>query len=77
MKGNNMKAMDCKYGQVVRVIGEPTAPPDAPEVNDGEVVKIFRLDGMYVNGQNEYGDRVYIPAWQDVEVINEISIPSI
>ena len=66
--------MDCKYGQVVRIVGDATAPPDAPEVNHNEVVKIFRLDGMYVNGQNEYGDRVYIPAWQEVEVINEISI---
>ena len=64
--------MDCKYGQVVRVIGDATIPPDAPEVNNNEVVKIFRLDGMYVNGQNEYGDRIYIPAWQEVEPLNEL-----
>lgn len=64
--------MDCKYGQVVRIVGDATAPPDAPEVNNGEVIRIFRLDGMYVNGQNEYGDRVYIPVWQEVELLQEI-----
>lgn len=61
--------MDCKYGQLVLVVGDARIPPGAPEVNNGEVVKIFRLDGMYVNGQNEYGDHVYIPAWQEVEIL--------
>lgn len=72
-----MKAMDCKYGQIVRVIGDATVPPDALEVDNDEVIKIFRLDGMYVNAQNEVGQWVYIPAWQEVEILNEVSIPSI
>ncbi len=67
-----MKAMDCKYGQLVRIIGDATAPPDAPEVNNGEVIKILRLDGMYAKGVNEYGDWVFIPAWQEVEPLNEL-----
>lgn len=67
-----MKLYDCPRNSLVRVIGDPTAPPDAPEVNNNEVVKFYHVDGMYSYCKNEYGDVVHLPAWQEVEVLNEI-----
>jgi len=67
-----VKLYEAPRNSLVRVVGTPTAPPDAPEVNDGEVIKFYHVDGMYSYCKNEYGDIVHIPAWQEVEVLNEV-----
>lgn len=57
---------------LVRVIGDAPGPPDAPEVKPNEVVKFYHIDGMYSVCRNEQGQHVYLKAWQEVEVLNEI-----
>jgi len=63
-----MKAYEVRYGTKVIVTDKDVkVPPDAPLVNKGDEVIIHKLDGMYCNGVNENGDRIYIAAWTEVK----------
>ena len=65
-----MKLYDAPRNSWVRPILEnPTAPPDAREINLGERIKFHHVDGMYSFCHDENGDVVHLPAWQEVEVI--------
>lgn len=57
---------------LVRVIGDAPGPPGAPTVQPNEVVKFYHTDGMYSYCKNEAEQTVHLPAWQEVEVLNEI-----
>jgi len=64
-----MEAHEVKYGTKVVVIDENVkTPPSSIQVNKGDEIVIYNLDGMYCNGKNENGDRVYIAAWTEVSL---------
>jgi hypothetical protein len=63
-----MKAHDVKYGTKVIVIDdEVTTPPSSIPVHKGDEITIHKLDGMYCNGKDKDGNRIYIAAWTKVE----------
>ena len=64
-----MKAYEVEYGRKVIVTDKDVKiPPDALPVDKGDEITIHRLDGMYCNGVNKYGGRIYIAAWTEVEL---------
>ena len=66
-----MKAYDVKYGTKVTIIDENIkTPPSSIPLNKGDKITIHKLDGMYCNGLNENGDRIYIAAWTEVKQVN-------
>ena len=64
-----MEAYNIKYGTKVIVTekGGVQTPPESIPVNEGDEITIYRPDGMYCNGKNKNGDRIYIAAWTEVE----------
>lgn len=65
-----MEVHQIARGMKVRVIDENIkTPPSSILVKKGDIVTIGSLDGMYVNGINEDGDRIYIAAWTKVEIL--------
>lgn len=63
-----MKAYNVKYGVKVIVIDdEVNTPPLSTPVNRGDVITIHKPDGMYCNGLDKDGNRIYIAGWTDVE----------
>jgi len=63
-----MEAYNVKYGTKVIVTDENVeTPPSSILVNKGDEITIHRLDGMYINGTNKEGHRIYIAAWTEVE----------
>ena len=63
-----MKAYNVKYGTKVIVTDEDVkTPPSSIPVNKGDEITIYKLDGMYCNGINKDGDRIYIAALTEVE----------
>ena len=67
------KLYDVPRNSWVRpVLDNPTAPPDARPVQLGEPVKFHNIDGMYSYCHDEVGNVVHLPAWQEVEVLNEL-----
>ena len=66
-----MEAYNVKYGTKVKIIDEDVkTPPSSIPVESGDIITIHRLDGMYCNGINENGDKIYIAAWTEVEIVN-------
>jgi hypothetical protein len=64
-----MNAYEVKSGTKVKVKSEEVfVPPGALPVLTGDEITIHRLDGMYCNGVNKDGDRIYINALTEVEV---------
>jgi len=64
-----MKAYDIEYGTKVRLLEDAKIPPAAIPVNKGDIITICDLDGMYCNGYNADGDRIYIAAYTEVELL--------
>lgn len=63
-----MEAYKVKYGTRVVVIDENVkAPPSSIPIKKGDEITIHRLDGMYCNGIDKDGNRIYIAAWTEVE----------
>jgi len=63
-----MKAYEVKQGTKVIIIDENVkTPPASIPVNNGDEITINRLDGMYCNGINKNGNRVYIAGWTEVK----------
>lgn len=64
-----MKAYEVKYGTKVVVADENVrTAPISPAVANGDEITIYKLDGMYCNGLDKTGNRIYIAAWTNVEV---------
>lgn len=65
-----MEAHKVKYGTKVKVIDEnvKTVPSSIP-VKKGDVITIFKLDGMYCNGEDSKGNIIYIAGWTEVEEV--------
>ena len=67
-----MKAYDVKYGTKVTVVDEQVnTPPSSIQVNKGDEITIYRVDGMYCNGIDKDGNRIYIAAWTEVEPLSD------
>ena len=65
-----MEAHEVKPGTKVRVVDNRVKRPAySIPVNKGDEITIFKLDGMYCNGENKDGDRIYIAAWTEVEEV--------
>lgn len=63
-----MEAHNVKYGTKVIVTDENVKiPTSSIPVNKGDEITIYRLDGMYCNGINKDGNRIYIAGWTEVE----------
>lgn len=68
-----MKAYEVKYGtKVVITSKDVETPPSSIPITKGDVVKILRLDGMYCNGTDKDGNRIYISAMTEVEPWQEV-----
>ena len=64
-----MKAFNVDYGKKVRVLdNEVMIPPEAIQVNKGDIITIYELDCMYCSGSKD-GNRIYIGAMTNVELI--------
>ena len=67
---NEMEARNIEYGTKVIVTDKNvTTPPASVAVNEGDEITILRADGMYCNGEDKNGNRIYIAAWTQVEPI--------
>ena len=65
---NKMNAYNVNYGTKVIVTDENVkTPPSSIPINKGDKITIHRLDGMYCNGIDENGNRIYIAGWTEVE----------
>lgn len=63
-----MEAHNVKYGTKVIVTDDGVKiPPSSIPVNKGDEITIYRLDGMYCNGIDKDGNRIYIAGWTEVE----------
>lgn len=63
-----MEAYNVKYGtKVIVTDDEVKTPPSSIPINNGDVITIHRLDGMYCNGIDKDGNRIYIAGWTEVE----------
>lgn len=63
-----MEAYKVKKGTKVKVVDDNVKTPTASlPVKQGDEIVINTLDGMYCNGINVDGDRIYIAAWTEVE----------
>ena len=63
-----MEAYKVKYGTKVIVIDENVkTPPSSISINKGDEITIHRLDGMYCDGIDKDGNRIYIAGWTEVE----------
>ena len=67
-----MKLYDVPRMTKIRVVGESTAPPAAREAIPDEVLMFHHVDGMYSYCKDLMGNIVHLPAWQEVEIVNEI-----
>lgn len=66
-----MQVHEIPYGTKVKITDASVSiPPGAPLLSSGEVITIFKLDGMYCNGENESGDRIYVAAWTNVDLVD-------
>ena len=65
-----MEAHKVKYGTKVKVIDENVMiPPSSIPVKKGNLITIFKLDGMYCNAKDSKGNIIYIAAWTEVEAV--------
>ena len=65
-----MEAHNVKYGTKVIVTDDKvksTTLPSIPHKSKGDEITIYRLDGMYCNGIDKDGNRIYIAGWTEVE----------
>jgi hypothetical protein len=63
-----MEAYNVKYGTKVIVTDENVrTPPSSITIKKGDEITIHTLDGMYCNGIDKDGNRIYIAAWTEVE----------
>lgn len=63
-----MEAYNVKYGtKVIVTDDEVKTPPSSIPINNGDVITIHKLDGMYCNGIDKDGNRIYIAGWTEVE----------
>jgi len=42
-------------------------PPSSIPIKKGDEITIYRLDGIYCNGIDKDGNRIYIAGWTEVE----------
>jgi len=64
-----MKAYNVKYGTKAVVIDKNVkTPPSSILINKGDEITIYRLDGMYCNGIDKDGNKIYIAGWTEVEL---------
>jgi hypothetical protein len=64
-----MKAYEVNYGTVVVVLEDVQTPPGSSPVKKGDEITIYKMDGMYCNGVNKDGERIYLAAWTEVEPV--------
>jgi len=65
-----MEAHNVKYGTKVVVIDENVkTPPESVSIKKGDEITIHRLDGMYCNGIDKDGNKIYIAAWTKVQLL--------
>jgi len=63
-----MKAYNVNYGtKVIVTDNEVTTPPSSIPISKGDEITIHNLDGMYCNGVDKDGNKIYIAAWTEVE----------
>ena len=63
-----MEAYNVKYGTKVIVTDKNVrTPPQSIPVSKGDEITIYNVDGMYCNGVDKDGNRIYIAVWTEVE----------
>jgi len=63
-----MEAYNIKYGTKVIVTDKKVRTPlQSIPVSKGDEITIHNLDGMYCNGVNKDGQKIYVAAWTEVE----------
>jgi len=63
-----MEAHNVKYGtKVIVTDNEVNTPLSSIPISKGDEITIYRLDGMYCNGIDKDGNRIYIAGWTEVE----------
>jgi len=65
-----MVSYNIKYGTKVVITDDNIkTPPDSIELKKGDIITIHKLDGMYYNGINKEGNRIYVAAWTEFEPV--------
>lgn len=67
-----MKLYDVPRNSWVVPVADAAAPPDARSIPAGEAVKFHHIDGMYSYCHDKNHNVVHLPAWQEVEVVDEV-----
>lgn len=64
---------NVKPNTFVEILETPRQPPASIQIDKNNIVKVGRLDGMYVNCIDSHGNRVYLAAWTKVRELNELA----
>lgn len=65
-----MKAYNVKYGADVVVTDDKIiVPPDSSPVFKGDIITIYKDDGMYCSARSSDGELIYIFSNTEVELI--------
>lgn len=64
-----MKLYNVPRNSLVRPVTNTTAPPNAREIPANEIVKFHHIDGMYSYCTDSNGNKVHLPAWQEVSLV--------
>ena len=63
-----MEAHEVKKGtKVILIDDEIRTPPDSLSLRKGDIITINKRDGMYCNGIDKDGNKIYIAGWTEVE----------
>ena len=64
-----VKLYDVPRGSKIRVMGDIIVPPASDTIQEGDILKFSRIDGMYSECYTELGVLVHLSASADVEIV--------
>lgn len=65
-----MKLYECPTNTKVRLKAPEKGPPASIDPQVGEVYRFSHCDGMYSLCYNSTEDIIHLPAWSEVEIVN-------
>lgn len=65
-----MKLYEVPRNSWVVPVTDTVAPPDARPVEKGEPVLFHHIDGMYSYCRDMFNRTVFLPAWQEVKIVD-------
>jgi hypothetical protein len=63
-----MKLYDCPIGTLVKLSAAPSKPISDQHLCEGEVLRLFAIDGQFAYCWDMNGNKVNVAAWAEVEL---------